>query len=64
MQFSKNLDDVIEAGRHVVDTGFDEQAYLIWKKKVNRFLSDFVGPDKAESPKVKNYREAIRRDQD
>jgi hypothetical protein len=64
MQFSKNLDDVIEAGRHVVDTGFDERAYLVWKKKVHRFLSDFAGPDHAGARKVNNSIETIHMDQE
>jgi hypothetical protein len=47
MQFDKTLDELIEAGWHVVNTEFDKQAYLVWKKKAYDFLNDFVGPDHA-----------------
>lgn len=45
MDCAKRLDDLIEAGWHVVDTEFDEQAFHFWRKKAYDFLSDFVGPD-------------------
>ncbi len=47
MYSGKRLDDLIEAGWHVVDTEYDAEALYHWKKKVLDFLTDFVGPDHA-----------------
>ena len=45
MYSGKSLDDLIEAGWHVVDTEFDAEAFYYWKKKALAFLTDFVGPN-------------------
>jgi hypothetical protein len=45
MNSGKRLDDLIEAGWHVLDTEFDAEALYYWKKKALDFLTDFVGPD-------------------
>jgi hypothetical protein len=45
MYSGKRLDDLIEAGWHVVDSEFDADAFYFWKKKALDFLTDFVGPD-------------------
>jgi hypothetical protein len=47
MYSGKRLDDLIEAGWHVVDTEFDAEALHYWRKKALDFLTDFVGPDHA-----------------
>jgi len=47
MYSGKRLDDLIEAGWHVVDTEFDSEALYYWKKKALDFLTDLVGPDHA-----------------
>jgi hypothetical protein len=47
MYSGKRLDDLIEAGWHVVDSEYDAEALCYWKKKVLDFLTDFVGPDHA-----------------
>ena len=47
MYSGKRLDDLIEAGWHVVDTEFDAKALYYWRKKALDFLTDFVGPDHA-----------------
>lgn len=47
MNSGKRLDDLIEAGWHVVDSEFDVEALYYWKKKALDFLTDFVGPDHA-----------------
>jgi hypothetical protein len=47
MYSGKRLDDLIEAGWHVVDTEFDAEALYYWRKKALDFLTDFVGPDHA-----------------
>ena len=64
MQFSKDLDEVIEAGWHVVHTEFDEQAYFFWKKKVDHFLSNFVGPDHTDARVPKDSIESIGKQQE
>lgn len=55
MYSQKRLDDLIEAGWHVIDTEYDEQALYFWKKKAYDFLSDFVGPDHACTRDFANY---------
>ncbi|HMK34687.1 MAG TPA: hypothetical protein VK463_06455 [Desulfomonilaceae bacterium] len=55
MNAEKRLDDLIEAGWHVIDTKFEEQAIFFWKKKAYDFLSEFVGPDHACTLTFKNY---------
>jgi hypothetical protein len=55
MNSEKRLDDLIEAGWHVVDTEYDRKALYFWKKKAYDFLSDFVGPDHASTQVFKNY---------
>lgn len=45
MYVDKRLEDLIEAGWHVVDTEFDPNALYFWKKKAADFLSDFLGPE-------------------
>jgi hypothetical protein len=47
MYSGKRLDDLIEAGWHVVDSEYDAEALYYWKKKVLDFLTDFVGPEHA-----------------
>jgi hypothetical protein len=55
MYSDKRLDDLIEAGWHVIDTEYDRHAFYFWKKKAHDFLSDFVGPDDACTQDFKNY---------
>jgi hypothetical protein len=55
MNSEKRLDDLIEAGWHVIDTEFDARALHFWKKKAYDFLSDFVGPEHAGTQDFKNY---------
>ncbi len=54
MYSGKRLDDLIEAGWHVVDTEFDAEALYYWKKKALDFLTDFVGPDHAYTRSFKD----------
>ncbi|MFC1833708.1 hypothetical protein ACFL2Q_03105 [Thermodesulfobacteriota bacterium] len=39
------IDQLIEACRHVIESGFDEEALLQWRLKARDFLNDEVGPD-------------------
>ncbi len=54
MYSGKSLDDLIEAGWHVIDTEFDAGAFYYWKKKALDFLTDFVGPDHESTRSFKN----------
>lgn len=55
MNTEKRLDDLIEAGWHVIDSEFDMRALHFWKKKAYDFLSEFVGPDHASTQDFKSY---------
>jgi hypothetical protein len=57
MYSGKRLDDLIEAGWHVVDTEFDAEALYYWKKKALDFLTDFVGP---EHTCTQSFRDCIK----
>lgn len=45
MHVEKRLEDLIEAGWHVVDSEYDADALYFWKKKAADFFSDFLGPE-------------------
>jgi hypothetical protein len=55
MNSEKRLDDLIEAGWHVIDSEFDRQALMFWKKKAYDFLTDFVGPEHASTQVFKSF---------
>jgi hypothetical protein len=42
---NKRLDDLIEAGWHVIDTDFDGDALQHWRTQVTSCLSMLLGPD-------------------
>ena len=39
------IQDLIEAGRHVVDTDFDEAAFRAWRERALACVAGLVGPD-------------------
>ncbi len=43
MDLDKRIDDLIEAGWHVLDTDYDERALVHWKEAASAFLIDFLG---------------------
>lgn len=43
MDLEKRIDDLIEAGWHVLDSEYDEAALVYWKKTASDFLIDFLG---------------------
>ncbi len=45
MSGDKRLDNLVEAGWHVIDSDFDRAAIVIWKRRACEFLEDFLGPD-------------------
>ncbi|MGC8603812.1 MAG: hypothetical protein ACP5VS_09005 [Desulfomonilaceae bacterium] len=44
MDLDKRIDDLVEAGWHVLDTNCDERALIHWKEAASAFLIDFLGP--------------------
>jgi hypothetical protein len=42
---NKRLDDLIEAGWHVIDTDFDGDAFRHWRNQVSSCLSILTGPE-------------------
>ncbi|MGB6067470.1 MAG: hypothetical protein WBG50_21915 [Desulfomonilaceae bacterium] len=61
MYSGKSLDDLIEAGWHVIDTEFDAGAFYYWKRKALDFLTDFVGPDHESTRSFRNRIEQTER---
>ncbi len=45
MSQDKRLEDMMEAGWHVLDSEFDQTAILVWKQRACEFLIEFLGPD-------------------
>lgn len=43
MDLDKRIDDLVEAGWHVLDTDCDERALEYWKETTSAFLIDFLG---------------------
>gem|GEM_PF-4097478 len=43
MDLEKRIDDLIEAGWHVLDSEYDEAALVYWKKTASEFFIDFLG---------------------
>ncbi|MDR3603879.1 MAG: hypothetical protein ACLPVO_06185 [Desulfomonilaceae bacterium] len=43
MDLDKRIDDLVEAGWHVLDTDYDERALEHWKEATSAFLIDFLG---------------------
>jgi len=41
----KRIDDLIEAGWHVLDSDFDAAAFQHWRKQAFKCLTDLLGPD-------------------
>ncbi|HMK37619.1 MAG TPA: hypothetical protein VK463_21280 [Desulfomonilaceae bacterium] len=47
MSVDKPINDLIEAGWHVLESDFDDAAFHHWKKQVFYCLSALLGPDHA-----------------
>lgn len=43
MDLDKTIDDMIEAGWHVLDTECDDRALAHWKETASAFLIEFLG---------------------
>jgi hypothetical protein len=55
MQVEKRIDDLIEAGWHVLNSDFDTEAFQHWKKQAFNCLSALLGPDHTYTLYFKNY---------
>jgi len=55
MLVNKPIDDLIEAGWHVLDSDFDDMAYLHWKKQALHCFSALLGPDHQYTKDFRNY---------
>jgi hypothetical protein len=51
----KPIDDLIEAGWHVLDSDFDGRAFLNWKKQALHCFSALLGPDHEYTEDFRNY---------
>ena len=45
MAIEARIDDLIEAGRSVLDSDFDPIAFLRWRRRAFDCLADMLGPD-------------------
>lgn len=43
MDLDRRIDDLVEAGWHVLNTNCDERALVHWKEATAAFLIDFLG---------------------
>jgi hypothetical protein len=51
----KQIDDLIEAGKQVLDTNFDPIAFSLWKSRAFDCLSTLLGPDHAYTMGFRDY---------
>lgn len=49
MSQDKCLEDLVEAGWHVIDSEFDKAAIVNWKRRACDFLVEFLGPEHAST---------------
>lgn len=54
MSQDKCLEDLMEAGWHVIDSEFDRAAILHWKRAACEFLVEFLGPEHASTQSFMN----------
>jgi hypothetical protein len=52
---NKPIDDLIEAGWHVLDSDFDDLAFLHWKRQALHCFSLLLGPDHEYTEDFRNY---------
>ena len=45
MTYEERLERLIRAGWRVIDSNFDESAYLQWRKESAKCLAEMFGPD-------------------
>ena len=55
MLFEKRIDDLIEAGWHVLESDFDENAFQNWRREAFKFLTTMLGPRHAYTLYFEKY---------
>jgi len=55
----KRIDDLIEAGWHVLDSDFDTAAFQQWRKQAFECLTDLLGPDHSYTRSFRNYVQSV-----
>jgi hypothetical protein len=61
MLFEKRIDDLVEAGRQVLDSDFDEVAFQRWRKEAFKFLSAVLGPEHSYTQYFEKYVRQLER---
>ncbi len=59
MFVEKRIDDLIEAGWHVLDSDFDKAAFQHWRKQAVECLTDLLGPDHAYTRSFRNHVQSV-----
>jgi hypothetical protein len=62
MLVNKPIDDLIEAGWHVLDSNFDEVAFLHWKRQALHCFSALLGPDHRYTEDFRNYVKQVEKE--
>lgn len=55
MVLEQRIDDLIQAGWHVLDTDFDEKAFQNWKIQAFNCLTALLGPEHTYTQRFKDY---------
>jgi hypothetical protein len=55
MLVEKHIDDLIEAGWNVIESDFDELAFLMWKKRAFDCLKQMLGPEHTYTQYFRDY---------
>jgi hypothetical protein len=59
MLVEKRIDDLIEAGWHVLDSDFDAAAFQHWRKQAFKCMKDLLGPDHTYTRSFGNYLQSV-----
>lgn len=49
MRLENRLNSLIRAGRHVIDTDFDVEAFLEWKREAAECMNALTGPEHVDT---------------
>jgi hypothetical protein len=61
MLSEKRINDLIEAGWHGLETGFDESAFQNWRREAFKCLTAMMGPEHPYTLYFKEYVHHYRR---
>ncbi|MBI4962754.1 MAG: hypothetical protein HY913_05695 [Desulfomonile tiedjei] len=59
MMVEKRIDDMIEAGWHVLDSDFDTAAFQHWRKQAFKCVNDLLGPDHTYTRSFKDCLQSV-----